>query len=87
MTTKIMQFDIIVMMNVKSMMNVKGSEPHGRLKVLAAVKDSFSLIGQRDCRPQIGQQIKFKFIWRLAAAESTSFPYPLPVLFVQRIQQ
>ena len=28
------------------MMNVKGSEPHRRLKVLAAVKDSFSPIGQ-----------------------------------------
>ena len=42
------------------MMNVKGSESHGRLEVLAAVKDSFSLIGQGDCGPQIGQQIKFK---------------------------
>ena len=69
------------------MMNIKGSEPHGRLQVLAAVKDSFSPIGQGDCRPQIGQQIKFKFIQRLAAAESTSSPYPLPVLVVLRTQQ
>ena len=51
-------------MNVKGMMNIKGSEPHRRLKVLAAVKDSFCLIGQGDCRPQIGQQIKFKNSFR-----------------------
>ena len=55
-------------MNIKGTMNVKGSEPHGRLKVLAAVKDSFSPIGQGDCRSQIGQQIKFKFIQRLGVA-------------------
>ena len=42
------------------MMNMKGSEPHGKLEMLAAVKDSFSPIGQGDCRPQIVQQIKFK---------------------------
>ena len=42
------------------MMSIMGSEPHGRLEVLAAVKGSFSPIGQGDCRPQIGQQIKFK---------------------------
>ena len=43
---------------------MKGSEPHGRLEVLAAVKDSFSHIGQGDCRPQIGQEIKFKNSFR-----------------------
>ena len=68
-------------------MGIKGSEPHGRLEVLAAVKGSFSLIGQGDCRPQIGQQIKIQIIRRLAVGESTSSPYPLPVLVVQRIQQ
>ena len=47
-------------MNIKGTMNIKGSEPHRRLEVLAAVKDSFSLIGQGDCRPQIGQQIKIQ---------------------------
>ena len=70
------------------MMNVKGSEPHGRLKVPAAVKHSFSPIGQGDYRLLIGLQIKIqKFSWRLVAEESTSSYYHLPVLVVQEIQQ
>ena len=70
------------------MMNTKGSEPHRRLKVLAAVKHSFSPIGQGDCRPPIGLQIQIqKFSWRLVVEESTSSCNHLPVLVVQEIQQ